>query len=108
MKEVTTMVISFLIFWSDSIHAGRYNPNPPSISLIHCTTTCSRYMQMQNQEQAATTRPLNVASGHNSCGAIRLVLALLGALGLGGTAELLGAVLALLACGDRVSFMGSI
>lgn len=33
-----------------------------------------------------------------SCGARRLVLVLLGALGLGGTAELLGAVLPLLAC----------
>jgi hypothetical protein len=35
------------------------------------------------------------------CGVRHLVLALLGALGLGGTAELLGAVLPLLACGGK-------
>ena len=67
-------------------------------------------MQMQrNRKQASATRPLNVASKHNSYGGVRrLVLALLGTLGLGSTAELLGAVLALLACGEGVSFMGSI
>jgi hypothetical protein len=87
---------------------ARYNPIPHSISLIHCTTACFQHMQMQDQKQAATTRPLTAASNHDLWGARRLVLVLLGALGLGGTAELLGAVLALLACGDRVSFMGSI
>ena len=59
----------------------------------------------KNIEQAETTRPLNIAPCHSSdraelCGARHLVLVLLGALDLGGTAELLGAVLPLLACNE--------
>lgn len=99
----------FFVFVSKCIHVAETIPLP---SFIQTPTTLSAILDRRDSETTRSPNVVSIAPFHSSVhaelyGARRLVLALLGALGLGGTAELLGAVLPLLACREEKIMSGS-